>query len=103
MTDDREPSGLRAVARALLWVAGGMVLFMIVIGVTAPELFGSDTEVLRDTLGIIGIAAVPGLVLVFVAVWRVRRAEGDAPTNDERMAGRNGDRPHPTDDPHREA
>jgi hypothetical protein len=71
------------VTRALLWLLGGFVLFVLAVLVTAPELLGADDDQLAGFVAVAVAAAVPGLVLLAVAVVKRRRA-GDPHPDDDR-------------------
>jgi hypothetical protein len=68
-----------SVVRPLLWLVGGLVVFVLLIPLLAPELVfvtGPDGgEVLGDALAVIALAAVPGVLLLGVLAVRRRRAE----------------------------
>ncbi len=70
----RTPS---SATRALLWLLGGVVLLVGVLILTAPELMRVDGGVLAELFGVLGLAAVPGLLLLGLAVRRRRRLERD--------------------------
>jgi hypothetical protein len=61
------------VTRALLWLVGGLVVFVGAVLVTAPELLGADEDQLAGLVGVAVIAAVPGLVLLGLAVLAIRK------------------------------
>jgi hypothetical protein len=68
-----------SVGRPLLWLVGGLVVFVLLIPLLAPELVfvtGRDGgAVLGDALTVIALAAVPGVLLLGVLAVRRRRAE----------------------------
>lgn len=52
--------------RPLLWLLGGLVLFLLAVAVTAPGLLGGRALML-------GLAPVVPAVLVVLVLWDVRR------------------------------
>jgi hypothetical protein len=67
------------VTRALLWLVGGLVVFVGAVLVTAPELLGADEDQLAGLVGVAVIAAVPGIVLLGLAILAIhkRRRRGE--------------------------
>jgi hypothetical protein len=84
--------------RALLWLLGGLALFVVVVLVIAPELLG-DLPTVGGLVGVALAALLPALLVaaVFVSVRRRRGGDGPrpVPTDPRRArrdpASRNGD------------
>lgn len=68
-----------SVARAMLWVVGGLLVFVLLVSLTAPEVVlagrREGVAVLGDSLLWLGLAALPGLLLLAVLAVRRRRRE----------------------------
>jgi hypothetical protein len=89
-----------AIARALLWVLGGLVLAVASFVAVSPELIGNEAGILMELVGIVGLAAIPGLVLLVLAAVRRQRLGLDDPgpvAGDEVGSDRHR-RPHPDRD-----
>jgi hypothetical protein len=99
VTDRREPDAAQqgAIARALLWVVGGLVLAVLAFVAVTPEVAGSEPGILVELVGIVGLAAVPGIVLLVVFAIRRQRLglDGDPA---ERSGSEAHPRPHPDQD-----
>lgn len=68
--------------RALLWLVGGLVVFVGLVVLIAPELLG-DLGFATGAVGITLVAVVPGLLVMALFASsrrgrRIRRAERDA-------------------------
>jgi hypothetical protein len=61
------------VTRALLWLVAGLVVFVGAVLVTAPELLSADEDQLAGLVGVAVVAAVPGVVLLGLAVLAIRK------------------------------
>ena len=70
---DRRDDHRGAIARALLWVVGGLVLTALVLVAVAPEVVRSDPRVVVELSGLVVLAGVPGIVLLVVAAIRRKR------------------------------
>jgi hypothetical protein len=68
-----------SVARAMLWLVGGLLVFVLLVPLLAPELVlagrSEGVAVLGDSLVGLLIAAVPGTILLVVLAVRRRRRE----------------------------
>jgi hypothetical protein len=68
-----------SVARAMLWLVGGLLVFVILVPLTAPEVVlagrREGVAVLGDSFVGLGLAAVPGSILLVVLAVRRRRRE----------------------------
>lgn len=60
--------------RGLLWLAGGLVLLMVLLVASAPELLSADAAALTSLAGLVLAAAIPGLVIIAVVAVRAHRA-----------------------------
>lgn len=101
LNDDRRTNDGQqgAIARALLWVVGGLVLAVVAFVAVTPELTGSEPGLVIELMGLVGLAAVPGMVLLVLAAIRRKRlgldeqdAAGDGVGPDRHR------RPHPDQD-----
>jgi hypothetical protein len=67
------------VVRALLWLATGVAVFVAVIALITPELVWGADDAGRAVLGelavLVGIAAVPGLLVVLATIRHRRRRD----------------------------
>lgn|GEM_PF-2619161 len=64
-----------AIARALLWLAAGLVLLVLLALAIAPELLDAPGR-LSDVLLLVLVAGIPGLLLLLGLVGRRRRIDG---------------------------
>lgn len=74
--DDTPPECLSehgAIARALVWVGLGVLVAVALFVVVSPELVNSAPDVALELLGVVSLAAVPGLVLLVMAAVRRKR------------------------------
>jgi hypothetical protein len=62
-----------AIARALLWVVGGLVLAVLAFVAVAPELAGAEPRLVAELVGVVALAAVPGVILLVLAAIRRKR------------------------------
>jgi len=103
MPDDTHGRGQQgAIVRALLWVLGGLVLAVLALLAVTPEVVGNEPGIVLDLMGTVGLAAIPGTVLlVLFAVRRKRMGlddhdEGHEPG--EQVGSDQHLRPHPDQD-----
>lgn len=68
-----------AIARALLWLLGGLVLAVASFVAVTPELIGNETGIVMELVGIVGLAAIPGMVLLVLAAIHRKRLGLDDP------------------------
>jgi cation transporter-like permease len=86
------------VTRALLWLVGGLVVFVLAVLLTAPELLGAEESQLAGLAGVAVAAGIPGIVIVLVLV-----AKRHSPDPDEHARPPADPHRHPSGppDPHR--
>ncbi len=65
-----------AIARALLWVLGGLVALFLLAVAIAPELLEAPGEI-TSLLGVVLIAGIPGALLLLGLVAQRRRMDRD--------------------------
>jgi hypothetical protein len=88
-----------AIARALLWVVGGLVLAVLAFVAVSPELVGNAPGLVLELMGIVGLAAVPGIVLLVLFAIRRKRLGLDDVDDPGNPVGSDRDlRPHPDQD-----
>lgn len=62
-----------AIVRALLWVIAGVLLAVIAFVAITPEIASDEPRVAVELIGLVSVAAIPGLaLLVFAAIRRAR-------------------------------
>lgn len=89
------PAG--GIARALLWLVGGIVVGFGLIVLISPELVRADFQFLLRLIGVVLVAGLPGVVLLVIVAVRRRRLdviEGAAHTD---RVPTDQDRPTPSD------
>ena len=88
-----------AIARALLWVLAGLILAVGAFVAVSPEVAGQEPGIVLELMGIVGLAAIPGMVLLVLAAIRRKRLGLD---DDDGPGGQIGSdrhlRPHPDQD-----
>jgi len=89
-----------AIARALLWVLAGLILAVLAFVAVTPEVAGSEPGLLLELMGLVGLAAIPGLVLLVLAAVRRKRLGLDDHDDDpgENVGSDRTRRPHPDQD-----
>ena len=65
-----------AIARAMLWLLGGLVALVLLAVAIAPELLEAPGQI-TATLGIVLVAGVPGALVLLGLVARRRRIDRD--------------------------
>jgi hypothetical protein len=95
---DRSQDG--AIARALLWVLAGLVLAVLAFVAVTPEVAGNEPGIVLELIGLVGLAAIPGLVLLVLFAIRRKRLglddHGDEPG--DQVGSDRHRRPHPDQD-----
>ena len=66
-----------AIARAMLWLLGGLVALLLLAVAIAPELLEAPGQI-TATLGVVLVAGVPGALVLLGLVARRRRLDRDA-------------------------
>lgn len=97
------PSG--GIARALLWLVGGLVVGFGLIVLISPELMQADPGFLMRLIGVVLLAGLPGVILLVVVAIRRRRLDvieaatetDPARTDRDRYRSTDRDRQPPTD------
>jgi hypothetical protein len=85
-TEGRPSATSGAVARALLWLLAGLLLFGLLAVASAPELLDQGGRV-PVMVAVILAAGLPGLLLLVLLVPRRRRADtSDHPSDPTREA-----------------
>lgn len=85
-----------AISRALLWVVGGLLLAVAAFVALTPEVAGSQPRVIVELVGVVALAAVPGLVLLVLFAIRRKRLGLDAADDLGDQVGTDRHRrPHP--------
>lgn len=69
-----EPRADGSVARALLWLVGGIAALLMLAVLVAPELLAAPGEV-GQLLALVLLAGLPGLIVIAVVVRRRRRID----------------------------
>jgi Flp pilus assembly protein TadB len=89
-----------AIARALLWVLAGLVLAVVAFVAVTPELVGNEAGIVMELVGLVGLAAVPGMVLLVLAAVRRKRLGLDdpGPTAGDEVGSDHHRPPHPDQD-----
>jgi hypothetical protein len=70
------------VTRALSWLVGGLMVFVVLVVLTAPELLGADEGQLGGLLTVAVIAGLPGLALLGWLAFRRHRDPSDPHRDD---------------------
>jgi uncharacterized membrane protein len=70
------------VSRALLWLVAGLLVFVGLVVLTAPELLGAQESQLAGLVGVAVVAGIPGIIIVLVLVAK----RHDPDPDDERAA-----------------
>lgn len=73
-----------AIARALLWLVGGLVLAVSAFVAVAPELVEASPRLAIELMVVAALAGIPGLVLLALAAIRRKRLGLDDPEADLR-------------------
>ena len=84
--------------RSLLWLVVGLLAFVLVIVLSAPELALRDLTGTAQLALLAGIAGVPGLLVLFTIAVR-RRLRNDPGPDPDAGRGANARRESFTDDP----
>jgi hypothetical protein len=79
---DGDEVGAPGVNRAVLWLVGGLLVFVIAVFLTAPELLGAQENQLAGLIGVAVVAGIPGIVIVLVLIAKRHDPDPDGHHDD---------------------